>query len=413
MKRFPADFTERGVLNILDKTLVYNYNTGIDQWTNIIQMLKTFVYTRFVERSFESLIRPIMIRNVERMNHPWPATETRWKVTAHDTINKIITLDRIFPIEILDFSNDTDKRWQLQGSTAGSNVQITSLDWETNKIYYTILRGTFAVNDNVTFWNPFRTFWLNPLTYIVGPNAWATTYVSPGGVWLHSDGQYRMIVNGWDSVHGMTGLYKSSDLLTWTDCTGAFYYHANTHPFDEAWCVGPVTHWTSGSPVKMVGSANYAKAFQGLNAAGRGAVGIVQFDEDFVITSMPVAGIAVTGYPLDATHHYYPGGMCYFNGDLYLTIRYRDTIALTDVILVMKYNITTNACTDIEEVGWNVADSFCELTLQNPCPFVFKGELFVWAAGENSTADAPIGPTNEIYGLYHKRYGTWQPHTRL
>jgi hypothetical protein len=32
--------------------------------------------------------------------------------------------------------------------------------------------------------------------------------------------------------------------------------------------------------------------------------------------------------------------------------------------------------------------------------------------GENSTATPPIGVTNEIFGFFHKRYGTWQPYTQ-
>jgi hypothetical protein len=411
VKRFPTDFSERGAVKFSDKHLIHNIDTGVDGYTTTADLLKAFIASRFLNKNFENLIRPVMIRNVERMNHPWPATETRWHITAHDIVNKIITLDLDLPVEILDFSTDTDKRWQLQGDSAGDNIQITAIDWSAKKIYYTTLRGTLAVGSHVTFWNPFRTFCMNPLTSVIGPNSWATTYVSPGGIWLHTDGDYRMIVNGWDGSHGMTGLYKSSDLLTWTDVTGAYYYHANVHPFDEAWCVGAETHWTACSPVKVVGTANYAKAFQGLNASGRGEVGIVIFDEDFSIVTMPAAGITVPGYTLDSTHHYIPGGMVYYNDNLYLTIRYQTTpTGSGDKILIMKYDIATNTCSDVEEVGGNLDDSFCELTLQQPCPFVLNGELFVWAAGENTTADPPIGPTNEIYGLYHKRYGTWQPH---
>ncbi len=355
---------------------------------------------------------PVMIRNVERTNEPWTGG-TRWQITAHDTDAKSITFDRTLPAEIADFGTDVQKRWQVQNETAGGNVQITSIDWANNKIFYTTLRGTMGVGTNVTFWNPFRTFKMNPFTAVIGINAWATTYVSPGGVWLHSDGLYRMIVNGWDSSHGMTGLYKSTDLVTWVDCTGAFYYHANTHPFHESWCVGAATHWTYGSPVKIPGTSNYAKAFQGLNAAGRGEVGIVIFDEDFNIVTMPTDGIDVPGYTLDADHHYYPGGMVYFNGELYLTIRYRNTTTAVDKILIMKLDSpTTYVCSDVEEVGINTVDTYYEQTLQNACPFVFNNELYVWAAGENASADAPIGPSNMLYGLFYKSGGVWTPHAQ-
>lgn len=355
---------------------------------------------------------PVMIRTVERVNEPWTGG-TRWHITAHNGVAKTITFDIDLPCEIGDFGTDVSKRWQVQGETAGDNVQITAINWLTRTITYTTLRGTLAVGQHVTFWNPFRTFQMNPFTALIEANAWATTYVSPGGVWLHSDGQYRMIVNGWDSVHGMTGLYKSPDLLTWTDCTGAFYYHANTHPFDEAWCVGAATHWTYGSPVKVPGTAYYAKAFQGLNAAGRGEVGIVIFDEDYNIITMPTAGITVPGYVLDADHHYYPGGMIYFDGVLYLTIRYRNTVTSVDKILIMKLDgPTTYVCSDVEEVCTNSADTYYETTALNPCPFIFNGALYVWVAGENATADAPIGPNNMMYGLFYKTGGAWTPHAQ-
>ncbi len=381
--------------------------------TSLFQLFKMFIDTRHEERNLETMFRPVLIRNAERINYPWPASETKWKVIAHDTVNKIITLDNDLPIEILDYGTEAGRRWQLQNSTtAGGNVQITNVDFGNEKIYYSTLRGTFAVDDYVCFWNPFRNFVLNPLSYVIGTNSWATTYISPGGLWKHSDGDYRMIVNGWDGSHGMTGLYKSSDLVTWTAVSGSYYYHAGVHPFDEAWCIGGATHWTASSPIKIKGSSNYAKAFQGLNAAGRGEVGIVQFDEDFAITSMPTAGISVPGYVLDSNHHYYPGGLAYFNDNLYLSMRYRNTTTGVDKILIMKYDIATNICTDVEEVCDNETNAYTELTAQHSCPFVFNSELFVLVGGENSTATPPIGVTNEIYGFFHKRYGSWQPYTQ-
>jgi hypothetical protein len=384
--------------------------TGV---SSLFKLFKTFIDTGYLDRSLETMMRPVLIRNVERINYPWPASETKWKVTAHDTTNKIITLDRDLPIEISDFGPDPGRRWQLQNSTnAGSNIQITDVDWINKKIYYITLRGSFAVNDYVSFWNPFRNFILNPFSYIIGTNSWATLYTSPGGIWLHSDGDYRMIVNGWDGSHGMTGLYKSSDLLTWTAVSGSYYYHAGVHPFDEAWCIGGATHWSSCSPVKVTGTANYAKQFQGLNASGRGEIGIVIFNEDFGIVTMPTSGITIPGYTLDSIHHYYPGGLAYFNDNLYLSMRYRNTSTGVDKILIMKYDISTNTCSDVEEVCDNEPNAYTELTAQHSCPFVFNSELFVLVGGENSTATPPIGVTNEIFGFFHKRYGTWQPYTQ-
>jgi hypothetical protein len=210
----------------------------------------------------------------------------------------------------------------------------------------------------------------------------------------------------------MTGLYQSTDLTTWTDVTGAFYYHANTHPFDEAWCVGVATHWTYGSPVKIPGTAYYAKAFQGLNAAGRGEVGIVVFDEDYAIINMPVAGISVPGYALDADHHYMPGGMVYHGGDLYLTITYWNTATSHYKILIMKVDDPyTYVCSDVELVAEDDDNTYREQTCENPCPFVYGGQLFVLASGENSTIDSPL-KANMTYGMFYKSGASWVPYVQ-
>lgn len=413
-KSFPINFTSRGTAYLGDKLLIQNKDTGVDQFVLIADVLKgiTNQVMTLADQSPQHGLLPIMIRNVERMNYPWPASETRWLVTAHDTVNKIITLDRDLPVEIMDYGTDTNKRWQLQG-VSGSNIQITSINWITKQIYYTTLRGAFAVNDKVTFWNPFRNFAMNPFTYVIGPNAWATTYLSPGGIWLHSDGQYRMIVNGWDTAHGMTGLYKSADLLTWTDVTGAYYYHANVHPFDEAWCVGAATHWTYGSPVKVPATAYYAKPFQGLNAAGRGQVGIVIHDEDFAIITMPATGIDIPGYPVDATHDYRPGGMVYYKGVLYLAVTYKNTATNAFTTLLVTLDApSTYVVTSVEVITTNTANSYTELTAENPCPFIFNNELYVLVSGENSSVDGPLENARMTYGLFHKKYGTWQPHVQ-
>jgi hypothetical protein len=414
-KKFPTDFSSRKTANIADKLLIQNVDTGVDQYIVVADLIKglTDSFMQLFQQTPNSGLLPVMIRNVERMNDPWSTSETRWLVTAHDTVNKIITLDKELPIEIMDYGTASNKRWQLM-SAAGSNVQITYVDWIAKQIYYSTLRGSFSASQVVTFWNPFRNFVLNPYSYVIGTNAWATTFVNPGGIWLHSDGEYRMIVNGYNSSYGMTGLYKSADLLTWTDVTGAYYFRAGTAPFNEAWCVNAATHWTSCSPVKIPGTANYAKPFQGINAAGRGEVGIVIHNEDYGIVTMPTAGISIPGYPLDSTHHYLPGALVYFKGVWYLSITYQNSSTLGfEILLVTIDSPTTYVVTSVELVAQQTARSYASQVLRNCGLLVYNDELLVLAGGQcDDATDGPLDTTNELYGMYHKKYGTWQPHSQ-
>jgi hypothetical protein len=413
---FPQDFTRHIAPINEDKLMIYDSVGNTDKSSYLTDLISAQAnqIIQLSNQNTKTGLLPIMIRNVERMNHPWPAGETRWTITSHDTTNKIITLNRALPFEIADFSIDPGKRWQMQGATAGDNIQITAIDWIGHTVSYSTLRGTLAVGQNVTWWNPFRNFVMNPFSYLIKTNAWATVYTSPGGIWLHSDGWYRMIVNGKGAIAGMTGLYKSSDLLTWTDVTGAYYYKAGTAPFNQAWCVGTGGHYMIGSPVKVPGTANYAISTAGVDAGGVVRTGIIIINEDYGIVSVPATGLSIPGYTADVTHLVLPGGMIYIGSQLYIAVQYRSTASSGYKILWMKLDSpTTYVCSDVEVVAVNKANTYGELTLENYAPYLINGELFIFSSGENSTCDGPLGPTNEVYGVFHKRNGgVWQPHVQ-
>lgn len=163
---------------------------------------------------FDSML-PVYIQNQQR-NNMNPISDTPWFITNHDTGNKIITFDQPLPIDITNFGDTWTTRWSVH-TTIDNYVKISSVDFINKQITYDFIKGTLSVGQRARFLNPFRSFYLDPSTAVVDTNLWATTYVSPGGVWKHSDNTYRMIINGWDGVCGMSGLYTSSDLKTWSE----------------------------------------------------------------------------------------------------------------------------------------------------------------------------------------------------
>jgi hypothetical protein len=360
----------------------------------------------FSQLSLYDYMKPVYIQNSER-NNMNPTSDTAWTITAHDTVNKIITFNNALPTDIADFSTNWKKRWTVH-TLIDNYVQISNVDFVNKQITYSFLRGTLSIGQRARFLNAMRSFSLDPATPIIGVNAWATTYVSTGGVWLHSDGLYRMIVNGWDSSRGMTGLYKSSDLTTWTDVTGNYYYRAGDSPFNKAWCVGTATHNTMGSPLKIPSTSNYCKLFQGLNAAGNSEMGVVIFDENFGIVTMPTSGIVIPGYSLTG-HHYIPGGCVYYQGKYLIACVYRDIAATTFTVLLLEIDSpTTYNVTNVEVVvSALIPNSYCQQTLLMPCPIVFNNNLYIFIGGENnSLTDSPL-INNEEGGVWYKQNGVW------
>lgn len=358
------------------------------------------------QSSLSDYLKPCYIQNYERDNMN-PVSDTSWLITAHDTIGKIITFNNALPQDIADFSTNWKKRWTVH-TLIDNYVQISNVDFPNKQITYSFLRGTLSVGQRARFLNAMRSFSLDPATPIIGTNAWATTYLSPAGVWLHSDGLYRIIINGWNGSRGMTGLYKSSDLTTWTDVTGNYYYRAGDSPFNQAWCVNTATHNAIGSPLKIPSTNNYVKQFQGVNAAGNGEIGLVIFDEDYNIVTMPTSGITIAGYPL-AGHHYIPGGIVYYQGKYLMSCVYRDIAGTTFTVLLLEIDSpTTYNVINIEVVvSALIPNSFCQQTLLAPCPFVFNDTLYIFIEGENnSLTDSPL-INNEEGGVWYKQNGVW------
>src|ERR1035437_3083903 len=310
-------------------------------------------------------LKPCYIQNLERDNMN-PVSDTSWTITAHNTTTKVIQLDNPLPNDISDFSTNWKKMWTVH-TLIDNYVQISGVDFINRKITYSFIRGTLTVGQRARFLNAMRSFSLDPATPIITPNSWATTYVSTGGVWLHSDGLYRMIVNGWDGSRNTTGLYKSSDLITWTDVTGNYYYRAGDAPFNQAWCVNTATHNAIGSPLKIPSSNYYVKQFQGINAAGNGEIGMVIFDENYNIITMPTSGIVIPGYSLSG-HHYMPGGIVYYNGKYLIACVYRNLAGTTFTILLLEIDSpsTYNVINVEVVVPAVITNSFCQQTLLMP-----------------------------------------------
>ena len=285
----------------------------------------------FSTLSLFDYLLPSYIQNTERNNFTTSAVgQTRYKITIHDTVNKIITFDQPLPTELSEAGTDWSKRW-IATATPGVLVYISSVDFANKSITYSYKTGTLSVGNNVCFCNPYRVWTQNPVYYIIGPDTtWAETYPGVGPIWKHSDGDYRMIVNGYTKyVSNYMALFKSSDLITWTnvDGTGNYKYKAGEAPFNKTWCTG-TTMSILGGCVKITSgiySNYYAVTNIGRNTSGACYAGVVIIDEDFNIIYIPDNPLTIPGYPLlSSSYLHLAYGTYSFNNKLYANISYRN-----------------------------------------------------------------------------------------
>jgi hypothetical protein len=366
-------------------------------------------------------VKPVFILNSER-NNLNPSPNTRWHISSINTTNKSIVVDMDLPIELEEVGTDVNHRWFMTG-TPGIWVDIISTNFTERKIYYGQMHGTFNVGDHASWNCPFRSFTLDPTNVVKGTETWSSTFVMPGPIWKHSDGTYRMVVNGYNGSYNTMTLYTSPDLREWTLVGSSYMYRAGVHPFDESWCVGTVNLNTYCPMYKIVGGTydgNYLALVQGLNSSSEMHCGAVIFDEDFNVVRMPANPISIPGYAVDASDKYNIGsGIFSYQGKLCATVSYRHLTPdnIYKVLLITLSGVVDPTVDTVEEVlSGQIANSYCALSCPGGPAFEFNGKLYFFLMGENSSgvttslADTPLSNNFECGIVYKNDAGVWTMH---
>jgi hypothetical protein len=97
----------------------------------------------------------------------------------------------------------------------GGNYSTKTLTYNPSVVRYL---ANFTVGARVYLYNIYGNGW----NYNMGQSSvlipYGTGYYSqmagPAGVWKHSNGTYRMAVNGYNGSNWQVGLFTSSDLVT-------------------------------------------------------------------------------------------------------------------------------------------------------------------------------------------------------
>lgn len=148
-----------------------------------------------------------------------------------DTISKTIKLSYLPPYDTI-CNPISGKNWIVskgvgtEPSLFGQDqayLVITGGDNLTRVLNYSLTRyeEDFIVGTNIQLQNIFNNGWdfnfglSSPLISAVG-GTYYSTQCGPGDVWKHSDGTYRMALNGYNGTHWQVGLFTSPDLINWT-----------------------------------------------------------------------------------------------------------------------------------------------------------------------------------------------------
>ena len=283
----------------IDKQLVEGTTSdGLGDYIDL-----TFVSTEYI--SFYSSFFPVsqqLWRNEEGDNTLSTSVGTPITLTAIDTVNNRITLSWVPNVETLFdpgvSPSGTTPGWALMAaevknmspstadpSTSGDYADImliTGGSYSTKTLNYTIPRGSesnFAVGDKLVLYNAYRGKWTwpdaNPI--VNSGTGWRSTYVAPGGTFLHSDGSLRLLVNGYSTGYEI-GYFKSdgNDWETFTvqNSDAAIFTASGTGDWRDNYI------FSGGSVLYIESEDKYICYVSGHNGS-KWAIGYVKFTEDF------------------------------------------------------------------------------------------------------------------------------------
>lgn len=212
-------------------------------------------------------------------------------ITEIDTVNHTITVSWIpndSTVAISVTSPIQGKEWVL-GIGIGAEPSVSGQDVASIKILngntetkvlnydptYVYNISEFVVGAKVFFYNIHNNGWtFGPLISVMS----ATYYermTGPGGIYKHSDGTYRMVVNGYNnSLIWKVGLFSSPDLKNWTSLSSVAKIQSNGNDWtmDSIHVFSIIKHPTE--------TTKYFGACYGQSTAGFFRIGWVKFDEN-------------------------------------------------------------------------------------------------------------------------------------
>lgn len=263
--------------------------------------------------------RQILFRNVSENNLLSTTDDDPIEVTQVDSGNSLIRLSHLPNIACL-FEPESGKQWALQHQedTTGSadpsrtgdythQLKITEHSTYTKEYLYKtkwlqyaeVGRGTiadFGVGDKVCLYNPFLGFHDGTLmaNYVVqmSGSGWRQTYVGPGGLLKHTDGEWILLVNGYQSGVGYSvGSFKgaaltSASLVVQNSDNAQFVVSgvASNWREDQIFAGGSVL-WIPDENKHIVYMAGYS------STAAKWRIAYAKFDEEFYNVSYPSSEI--------------------------------------------------------------------------------------------------------------------------
>jgi hypothetical protein len=363
------------------------------------------------------ILLPQYFQNIEQ-DHMNPVSDTRFVITQHDMINKFIVIDQEIPSDLRNYGIEWKKRWLAQGAP-GDLIYISYIDFPNRRLYYSYLKGSLNVGTSVCFMNCMRTFYLDPANFTPLKSIDATWSLS-GGVWKHSDGSYRLVTYDYNGAYNTLTLWRSNDLLSFSEIGGTYKYRAGVAPFNiPAWCSGGVNLVVLSGSYRIPGTNNFAKTVIAVNSSGHMVSAIVVFDENFDIVHMPDVPLTIPGYPSGANLLIIGGNIIKYQGSYLMIVNYRDYTNPFDLIwktlIVELSDIINPAVLSVEEIiPDNIPNSFLAYAISNQYLFEWNDELYFFVTGDPHTeASLLYTPLygNFTVGLYYKHPADgWQPY---
>lgn len=355
---------------------------------------------------------PIIVVRNQELDNTLISEGTIWEITDINGGGKVITLDN--PLPVLEGLNEDGRDsvydyWGLYKSYY-QLVQIESADYEANTITYSSIVGGFLVGDKVTFFNPFRKGRMVNTDPLLTPSqlAWCSSDPNPGGILKHSDGSYKMLVNGITGSYRI-GLATSDDLATWTPEGSSAIFLPGVAPFDDTWMSSGGLFCTS-NPLEIVGSpGQYYLPLTIKNSGGLWEAFFCIIDEDMNVLSVMDDPISITGY--SNTHGNTNGGIAYHDGSYKMTICHRTT-ALQDwtVFELVLGDVMNGEVLEVNQI--TVADgssTWIGNHVDQANLIVYNDELYTIIGGTGTGGESTneVYSGNRCYGIFSKIDGNW------
>lgn len=214
---------------------------------------------------------------------------TALTVSSIDAGNNTITLNWLPNLSSVT-SPAAGKEWIVgmglgnEPSLSGQDqayLKIISGNYATKTLIYNpdVVRNlsAFAVGVRVYLYNIHGNGWNfnmgQSLALISSGVGYYSNMLGPGGVWKHSDGTYRMAVNGYNGTSWQVGLFSSTDLVNWTSSSSTAKITCSAGTWRNTGIHLTSIHKLNGADNKFIG---YGYGQDGSMMR----IGWVKFDED-------------------------------------------------------------------------------------------------------------------------------------